>query len=107
MATAQLVMGNQNQYTSPTAMPTNISLLTGGEVIKLKKPFQTGCPFPALRRAAGLAVLLFLGIALLYLYSRGENHWAASSLLIEELAQGIFDFGIDEAPLKWTSAAAV
>ena len=39
--------------------------------MKLKKRFQKGVPFLVLRWAAGLVVLLYLGIALLYLYSCG------------------------------------
>lgn len=104
---AQLVISGQNQYIKPAAMIITTSLITGGEAIKLKKRFQRDCPFLVFRRATGLAVLLLLGIALLHLYSRGENHWAASRLLVEELTQGIFDFGIDEAPFKWTSTAAI
>jgi len=107
VAIVQLVMLGQNQYINTAAMITNISLLTGGEAIKLKKLFQKGCLFLACRRAAGLAVLLVLGdIALLYLYSCSEYHRAAPGLFIEKLTQGIFDFSIDETPFKRMSTAA-
>ena len=94
---AQPVISGQNQYISPAAMIANISLLTGGEAIKLRNRFQGDFPFLVFLWAAGLAALLFLGIVLLYLHGCGENYWPASSLLVEEPPQRFFDFGINEA----------
>ena len=81
-------------------MAMSISLLTGGETRKPRKRFPRGCFLLGLRCVAGLAVFLFLGIALLYLYSGGKNHWATSSLFVEEFAQDVFDLGINEAPVN-------
>jgi hypothetical protein len=94
---AQPLSCGQNQNISPAMTSASNSLSTGA----------TKLFFLIFLLVVFLAVFFFLGIALLYLYSRGENQWAASGLLIEELAQGIFHFGVDEAPFKWTSAAAV
>ena len=100
--TAQLDISGQNQYITPTAIITSISLITGADVIRLMKPFL---PFPDFFRGAGLAVLFFLGIALLYLYSGGEYHGAATCVLVKELAQGIFHFRADDVCFQWMTAA--
>ena len=74
---------------------------TGGEKINPKNCFQKDCFLLDLRRDAGFSALRFLfGIALLYLNSCGDNHWAASSFFIKELAKGIFDLGINRTPFK-------
>lgn len=57
-------------------------------------------PFLVLPLSAFLADFFFLGIAGLYLYGCGEDHRSAAGLLVKELTQDIFGFGIYETPFK-------
>ena len=96
VAEAHPVIVGQNQYINPMAMMINKNMMNGGEKMKAKKRFQEVFPFRVFRPCADWVVFLLLaGIALLYLNGCCQNHRTASGLLIEEPAQGVFDFGID------------